>query len=195
MSHPRSRDMLPPISSDMLRPAYQHLQSVERSWESGGAAAGSTEFRGSRVRPTLGQSCSPGSGGDDGGGCRERRRPGRFPEPEQRWRWWTGTNNPPYRSVSRCSGAGLWQHACTHEPLCDLGDRPIIPKLRSEVTLTLLCQRKNTTKHNVYKLPYRLLNVGQTTPWFTVTLDKRDELPHISKQCWVAYQQANQQTG
>uniref|UniRef100_A0A8C4IHX8 Phosphofurin acidic cluster sorting protein 2 n=1 Tax=Dicentrarchus labrax TaxID=13489 RepID=A0A8C4IHX8_DICLA len=63
MSHPRTRDVLPPISSDMPRPAYQHLQSVSRSCESGGAGgAGSTEFSGSRVR-------------DDGGGCRERSMP------------------------------------------------------------------------------------------------------------------------
>lgn len=133
--------MLPPISTDMPRPAYQHLQSGQWSYESTGAGAGesSVESRGSRVRPTLGQSCSPGSGGDDGGGCRERRRSGRFPEPEQRWRRRSGTSEPPYRSVSRCRGDGLRQHACAHEPLRDLGDRPLIPELRSEVTLYQCC--------------------------------------------------------
>lgn len=49
--------MLPPISGDMPRPAYQHLQTAQ-SWEPGVAGAGSTEFRGPRVRPTLGSSQS-----------------------------------------------------------------------------------------------------------------------------------------
>lgn len=135
----------------------------------------------------LARAAPPGSGGDDGGGCRERRRPGRFPEPEQRWRRWTSTDKPPDRSVSRGCGPGLRQHACAHEPLCDLGDRPIIPKLRSEVTLTLLCWRKITPPHTPQCLQTTLslgkykASVGQATPWLSVTLVRRDELPHISK--------------
>lgn len=41
----------------MPRPAYQHLQTAQ-NWEPGVAGAGNTEFRGSRVRPTLGSSQS-----------------------------------------------------------------------------------------------------------------------------------------
>lgn len=51
MSHPRSRDVLPPISSDMPRLSASP-GSVEELG-SGGAPAGSTELSGSRVRPTL----------------------------------------------------------------------------------------------------------------------------------------------
>lgn len=139
MSHPRSGDVLPSISSDALRPAYQHPQSGERIrvWRS--RSRQHSVQRLPRSSDTLLELLP--SGGDDGGGCRKRRRPGRFPEPEQRWRWWTSTDNPPDRSVTRCCGPGLGlrQHACANEPLCDLGDRPIIPKLRSEVTVTLPC--------------------------------------------------------
>ncbi len=68
--------------------------------------------------------------GDDGGGCGQRRSPGKhFP---------VGTG--PSRRIRRCQGA--WRpRPSSDEPVCDLGDRPVLSELRPQVRGFVFGQR------------------------------------------------------
>lgn len=95
------------------------------------------------VRETDRTQLEPPAGrGDDGGGHRERRGPGRLHESRhgrrRRRRRWSRTGGRARCSRSHdrswsCSLGLFGSGSCSYEPFCYMGDRPLLSELRPEV--------------------------------------------------------------
>lgn len=123
-------------------PSARGLES-ERETAKPSLSEGDRETGRTQLEPSAGR-------GDDGGGHRERRGPGRLHESRhgrrrRRCRWSrTGGRARCSRSHDRswsCSLGLFGSRSCSYEPFCYMGDRPILSELRPEVPEPRLLSR------------------------------------------------------